>query len=178
MHYLATNCCESMSKKTHHWQSSLYSRIIRWRRQRWIWRQSWGFWLGSGSARTKQRNLWSKDCKNGFRMLRSRTSTLCKNVLLYYSLPESQCNGNSNFLLKFRKFQNKFSFWNFLTFTTHKITNQLTLIDAGFWRSFFWEKWSLSFLHFLSNEDHCILYESWDVQLTFETLINAVGYKL
>ena len=117
------------------------------------------------------------------RMLRSRTSTLCTNVLLYYSLLESQCIGNSNFLLKFRKFQNKFSFLNFLTFTTHKITNQLTLTHAGlayagFWRSFFLEKWSLSFLHFLSNEDHCILYESWDVQLTFETLINAVGYKL
>ena len=136
MHYLATNCCGSMSKKTpHHWRSSLYSRIIR-RRQRWIWRQSWGFWLGSGSARTKQRNLWSKDCKNGFRMLRSRTSTLCTNVLLYYSLPV-QCDGNFDFLLKFRKFQKEFSFWNFLTFTIHKITNQLTLIDAGFLEEFF-----------------------------------------
>ena len=123
-------------KKPHHWRSSLYSRIIR-RRQRWIWRQSWGFWLGSGSARTKQRNLWSKDCKNGFRMLRSRTSTLCTNVLLYYSLPESQCDGNFSFLLKFRKFQYKFSFWNFQAFTPHKITNQLTLINGGFLEKFF-----------------------------------------
>ena len=90
----------SMSRKTHHWRSSLYSRIIRrWRRQRWIWRQSWGFWLGSGSARTKQRNLWSKDCKNGLRMLRSRTSTLHMNVPSYDSLPESQCDRNFDLLL-------------------------------------------------------------------------------
>ena len=34
----------------------------------------------------------------------------------------------------------------------------------AFWKVFFWEKWSLSFLYFLSNEDHSILYESWDVQ--------------
>ena len=123
-------------KKPHHWRSSLYSRIIR-RRQRWIWRQSWGFWLGSGSARTKQRNLWSKDCKNGFRMLRSRTSTsLCTNVLLYYSLPESQCDGNFDLLLKVSKSREQFMVSSILP------KNERKQFDLRYHsRKVFWENW-------------------------------------
>ena len=32
--------------------------------------------------------------------------------------------------------------------------------------------------NFLSNEDLSILYESWDVQLAFDTLSNAFSYKV
>ena len=51
----------------------------------------------------------------------------------------------------------------------------LSLILSGlmFSGGVFSKKWSLSFLNFLSIEDHSILYESWDVQLTFDALINA-----
>jgi hypothetical protein len=52
----------------------------------------------------------------------------------------------------------------------------LTLKLAGFWEAFFVEmKFAVS--NFLSNEDLSILYESWDVQLTFDTLINAFRFK-
>ena len=46
----------------------------------------------------------------------------------------------------------------------------------AFWRSFLGEmKFALS--NFLSNKDLSISYESSDVQLTFDTLINAFRFK-
>ena len=46
----------------------------------------------------------------------------------------------------------------------------------AFRKVFFWEmKFALSI--FLSYEDLSISYESWDVQLTFDTLINAFRFK-
>ena len=64
----------------------------------------------------------------------------------------------------------------FWILTLHKDRNfQNNLNDAGFLEEFlFMEKLSLSFLYFLWNEDNSILYESWDVQPTFDTLINQV----
>ena len=41
----------------------------------------------------------------------------------------------------------------------------------------FIEEMKFVFLNFLSNEDLSISYESWDIQLTFDTLINTFVYK-
>ena len=36
----------------------------------------------------------------------------------------------------------------------------------------------ISLKNFLSNKDHSILYESWDFELTFDSLMNGFGYKV
>ena len=53
----------------------------------------------------------------------------------------------------------------------------LTLKDMGSWEMFFF--WEMKFVlsNFLSNEHLSISYESLDVQLTFDNLINAFRFK-
>ena len=55
----------------------------------------------------------------------------------------------------------------------------LSLMMKAFWRSFLGRNELCLFciFFFFWNEDHSTLYESWDIQLTFETLINAYRFK-
>ena len=71
--------------------------------------------------------------------------------------------------------------WNICIFMETVATNQDVLLfnpkNCGLLGGVFFGETKFALSNFLSNEDLSSSYESWDVQLTFDTLINIFRFK-